>query len=366
MQILRCNDQLSPRRAGKAWIFLVIALVLAGGGVALFLFLRTKDVDDFDLVPRDALGFATLRVADILDSESGKKMMNAIEGTAGGDAIRQLHDYENDIGLKLTDIERISVVVVEPSQNEIWAVIHTKKDIDKEKVLKVIDKVAKYEEKKHEGRKYYAVGPGGEVAICFLSSRQAVVSTAPGMQKCLEVARKGPGSGALDDTVKLAAGDRYQLVAVANVNDILKIPKARKDLERDAGKDGIEGDLAKVFLTVKRVTYTARIDRKLTVALSAEFADADAAKNAVATIERGLQMARAKFAQEKRIPPEMKPLVDVIEQVKPKQDGATVTATMELDGEPLFGVTMFLFGRGPEKGPGPPRRNSDTTPPQQP
>src|SRR5262245_30604511 len=100
-------------RTGKAWIVVLVALVLVGAGVVVFFLLRNKDVDDLDLVPRDALGFVSSRVADALETEPVKKMQDNVvkmAGNGGGAAMGILSAVEEKIGLKLSDVERVTAV----------------------------------------------------------------------------------------------------------------------------------------------------------------------------------------------------------------------------------------------------------------
>src|SRR5262245_27542183 len=86
-----------PRRCrrstkqSKAWIWIAVAagLLLVGGGIGLWLLLRGGIDSDFDLVPRDAQAFITIRVADTFDSPLGKQMMDKI----GKDQVRQLEEF---------------------------------------------------------------------------------------------------------------------------------------------------------------------------------------------------------------------------------------------------------------------------------
>src|SRR5262245_60553612 len=90
--------------AGKvvAWI---AASVLAIGGIAalvLFFLGGSKASADFELVPRDAQMFATVRVAEVMEAPPIKKMLDAFKVMGGGEAnemMANLKEAEEKFGL---------------------------------------------------------------------------------------------------------------------------------------------------------------------------------------------------------------------------------------------------------------------------
>src|ERR1041385_6809523 len=81
---------------------------------------------DLAYVPADAQMFFTLRVADSLAAEQVQKMLAQI-GKLGlassNDPITQLKALEEKAGLKLSDVERVTMVATDLSKTEMWIVI---------------------------------------------------------------------------------------------------------------------------------------------------------------------------------------------------------------------------------------------------
>src|SRR5262249_34916195 len=105
------EDDRPRRRIEKSrkgvWIAVAAAgLLLGGGGLGLWLWLRGGISSDFDLVPRDAQGFVTLRVADALDTPSGKKFLDPM----GEKQLKELERLEGKLGITRKEIERVTLV----------------------------------------------------------------------------------------------------------------------------------------------------------------------------------------------------------------------------------------------------------------
>src|SRR5688572_24267147 len=95
-----------PVRQGKALPWVLLLLVLAGGGAAVwFFFLRGPGAPsaEFNLVPRDAAGFVTVRVADLTKTSLGKKLLETLSKNPQ-DPLARLEEMS---GLKPEDIERV-------------------------------------------------------------------------------------------------------------------------------------------------------------------------------------------------------------------------------------------------------------------
>src|SRR5262249_24123725 len=134
-------DRRRRRRRGKKskqwiWIAGAVTLLLVGGLVA-WLLLRGGIDSDFDLVPRDAQAFATLRVAALLDSPLGKKVADKLERQ-----MKPLEQFEAELGLSRKDIDRITGVLVDYEKETWWVIIQTKKAYDKDKLLAAAKKWA--------------------------------------------------------------------------------------------------------------------------------------------------------------------------------------------------------------------------------
>src|SRR5262245_7527061 len=217
-------------KKSKAWIWIGVAagLLLVGGGIGLWLLLRGGIDSDFDLVPRDAQGFVTIRVADALDSPLGTKMMDKF----GKGQLDQLAEIGKKAGLSSKDIERITVVLLNIDKKEVWGIIQTKKPYEKEKILAAAREEGKLEEKSHDGKQYYQLSSDNS-AFCFYSSNIIVYApSAKLLEKCLDLPKK-PKSGPLDDALEAASKRRNQFAAGFNVPSDLVGP-LRNQLPQEA------------------------------------------------------------------------------------------------------------------------------------
>jgi uncharacterized protein DUF1559 len=259
------EDRPRKRKKGgaKKWIFIGAGVAaVAGIAVLLWLLLGGGISSDFDLVPRDAQGFVTVRVADLLDTPAGKKLMGK-----AGDAEKQLKEFEDKAGLSLKDVERVTLVVADADKKLIWGIVQTSKAIDKDKILEAIGKPP---EKNHAGKTYYGKNDG---AVAFLGPKLAVVGSEDGVKACLEM--KKPGSGPLSDALKLASKKKYQIAGGVNVTAALA-----GQLQKGGRNAGPFKDL----LEVKAASFGIAVKDDLQLDFSAEFPDKDKAKSVASTI----------------------------------------------------------------------------------
>src|SRR5205085_3726432 len=97
---------------GKLWIAIAAGLLLlvGGGFAAWMLFFKGGSSAEFDLVPRDAAGFGTMKVSEMLKTELGKRVIELARKQDGG----ILQEFEKQVGLTLNDIDRATVVLADP------------------------------------------------------------------------------------------------------------------------------------------------------------------------------------------------------------------------------------------------------------
>jgi hypothetical protein len=224
-------EEVRPRRRrrkkSKLWIWIsaAAALLLAGGGVALWLLLRGVS-NDFDLVPRDAHVFITVRVADLVDSPLGKKVVDRLGVRAKG-----LEEWEAKIGLSRKDIERVTVVLPDVQQIDVaWIIVQTNKGYDKEKILSSFKQGGAVNEKKAGGKKYHVAGLRS--ALCFYSDRLLVWGSTSGMEKCLTLPK--PRSGPLDEVLEMASKKKNQYVVGLNLPPAM-MTQAREGMKQAGG-----------------------------------------------------------------------------------------------------------------------------------
>lgn len=333
--------QSSTRRAGKAWVWIVVAVaVLGGGGLALWLILSNKVSSDFDLVPRDAQMFATVRVADALETDQIKQLKAMLEQAAVPDIAKifqQQSALEDQIGLKLSEVERVTFVMDDQEKVHMWFLVHTKKDIDKDKVVAFLN--AK-QEKTYEG-KTYNWQDKTNLAFYLVNPRLAVIAPDKGMERCLDVAKNGPGSGPLKDALKLASKDKYHIVAGANVAKLLDMRDNRKGLKEKAeDEEGPRKKLALAALKLQTVSFAMRLDKDMDTEIVGEFENSDAAKDAVEGLEAEFDKLRAMLKENAENVPDAEPVISAFDKLKPVQSGSTVTLRVESGPMVLTGLML--------------------------
>ncbi|MBI1917777.1 MAG: DUF1559 domain-containing protein [Planctomycetes bacterium] len=335
-------NRLRRRRSvkkSKRWVWLTAAavLLLAGGGLGLWLLLRSGTSSDFDLVPRDAQGFVTLRVADILDSPLGKKLFDRL----GKQQAQWLEIVEKKIGLSLKDIERVTTVCKNLEQKEIWVIIQTTKACDKDKILSAM---VGAEEKSYDGKKYYHNNFSG-TAIHFYSRRVMVLGEEKGLKACLDL--KSPKSGPLDEALKAASKSKNQFAAAINLPSSA-LADARKKL---SGKQ----EKYRPLLELTTAYAVAAIKEDIEWELGVDFPDKDKARDAEKVTNDGLQELKKELAnKEKEIRDGIRLLGlgdpdraldqtrQFLEQLTPRASDRTVSLNWKVKGtEMLEGVEVF-------------------------
>ena len=176
-----------------------------------------------------AEGFVTVRVAALLETPTGKKLLDK-----AGDAKGQLKEFEDKLGLSLKDVERFTLVAVDAKKEVVWGIVQTSKALDKDKILKAAENPA---EKSHAGKKYYLKRDN---ALAFIGDKLLVGGPEAGVKKCLEM--KKPGSGPLSDALKMASKKNYQIAGGINVTGALAEQAApeREGRRRAEGRSGRE------------------------------------------------------------------------------------------------------------------------------
>jgi hypothetical protein len=177
----------------------VVLLAVVGLG-AWFLF--SGPSGDLALIPADAQGFATLRVADLWKTVPVQDVVQA----AGNDATDALAALEQATGFKPEDIERATVVVKDATANppSLWVIVSTTRPWDKKKVL---DAAGMPAAEKKQGDVVYHVAENGTGAFYLASPKTAVfASTEDALKACLAQQDRPVTKGPLAQAIKQAGG----------------------------------------------------------------------------------------------------------------------------------------------------------------
>jgi hypothetical protein len=128
------------------------------------------DLEDLALIPANARGFVSVRVADLWKSPAAQKAFADVRkrDPKSSDPTARM---EKEFGLRPQEIERISVV--SSDKGLVWVIVRTVKPYEERKILSRL-KGAK--QCVHRGRDYYrgADQQGREVAVWLASPRVVV------------------------------------------------------------------------------------------------------------------------------------------------------------------------------------------------
>jgi hypothetical protein len=267
-----------PARSGlpRLWVLIgLLALLLAAGGtgVAWWLthregvgFVPEKDgpeVTDVQLIPADAQGFATIRVAELWGMPEVRGTIEAgrQESPNQEDPIARM---ERETGLTPDEVERLHVVSIDAPRRRGWVVGRTVKPPNRERILsRLKDRIEQW----HEGRRYYLgkTEQGQEVAVHFGGPQLLVVSNEEGMKLCMEQAGKPAATGPLTPVIALLEGKSQVVLGVnpkGRLQETLKKQESLKEL----------GD-------IRLLRVTADIGKEAALDVRATTADEAAAKS---------------------------------------------------------------------------------------
>ncbi len=249
-----------PRREAPAakgsplpWIVgIVVLLVLVGGGIGAFFIFKDKDkgdvaggtgtgsgtgsgtgggqtntqapgaIQDVDLVPGDAQGFAMLRVADLWNADLTQKVLKEVLKSAppGTDPLAEM---QKNIGLTPADVERITAVAVDAEQKMGWAVVTSTRPLEPEQLLFTWFKGNKAEKVTHAGKTLHVVPTPdlGRLALCFVHDTLLVAGPEEGVKRCLNQIGGQRSAGPLDEAIKRAGEKHLVLLAGTPPPDIM-------------------------------------------------------------------------------------------------------------------------------------------------
>jgi predicted Zn finger-like uncharacterized protein len=251
---------------------------------------------DLDRVPRDAIAFCSLRVADTLKRPIAAALRKQLQDDP------TLSQFKLLLGLAVEDVERAVVVflALKPEVEGV-ALVTTIKPYERERLLFVL---APEKKEMKAGTATYYVGAKSPVGVYFLNERTFIVGLGKDVKKFLELPIGKDKPGLLSDALALAA-DTHTLVFGAR-------PKLLIPIEKQDVPAPFQGYLP--LLDAKSATLRLDADRDLRMDLRFAFADEEQAKKGEAATREALSMAsmitRQFPATLAKIPiPEFKPLL---------------------------------------------------------
>jgi DNA-directed RNA polymerase subunit RPC12/RpoP len=321
-------------RGGFPWVWVGVGMsLLVAGFAAWFFFLRSSvDLSAFDLVPRDAQGFFTLRPADVLKTELGKKAWEAINQKGAG----ELKQIQEKSGLTPHDLERVTGVFTDVERQVGWFIVNTSKPYDKSKVLAALDNP---QEKTHENRPYH-FSVKQDMGVFFVNDRQMVWGQEEGLRRCLGLPAK-PKAGPLDEAIAASAKNSRHMALAFNM-DFLRTVVSRQ----------MGAPLPPEVNEVKSVYFGATIGDQLVLDLGVDYTSRSRAKQEEAQTRAALTNAKNSLPALKMllqgqrdqlggVSPDViiKYVEKLIATAKVDKDGTLVTISASLDTREL--VTLL-------------------------
>lgn len=259
-------------RGGKAavWVLLVCLLLLAGGGFAAWYFFMRggPSAEALALIPADADGFVTVRVADLWGSPSVQKAW----AEAPDDQKQKLSEMEGKLGLTLADVERVTVVGKSVENETMWIVVSTKKPYDMDKIKGFVEQESreKLQEGTYKGKSYLHSPKGEKGSLYKLSDTTLVIAPEKGLHAAIDQQESPVKKGALADAISTASGKDHLMAAFAPPQGLLsQVP--------DSPPPGGPPMNLKALKQLQVGKLLGSLTEKLDLKLTLSFADAGAA-----------------------------------------------------------------------------------------
>jgi hypothetical protein len=285
---------------------------------------------DLEAVPPDALGFISIRPADLWDSEISRAIRAALRSRdpeTDQAALAELDRAEAFYGVRLETAERFTAVLLDPADNAMVFIISTLRPYDRDRLIKRLTPEAK--EFRSEGRTYFAGTKSGGKALHFLSDRSYVVGNEPALNRLFEHWARKQADGPLGTPRGLAA-QKHLLVASWNTPRIATVLRGQP-LPREA-------EPFRPMLSVRSASLTGDLTRELRLDLRLDFPGMEEAREGEKAVQAGLDLAQQFLDQGLRdlarnpTREQMGPFRRVVEQVQASVKAASVRGQGSLVG----------------------------------
>jgi hypothetical protein len=322
----RFTRRMAKRRVWP-WIAAAAALVLlvAGGVTAWLLWPAGAGASSADLalVPHDAVGFVSIRVADLWNSDFGKDAQKQLPML--GLSVGQLKEK---FGVTPEEIERASFVVPTEEPRTAWFVVAFKGAVDQPKVVKSL--FADAQETKADNKTYY-ISRKGQTAVHFSSPTIAVVGSPEAIQRFMAAKTAPAASGPMDEAIGLAQAGKHQIVGGFHLT-----PGLSQKLKALQGGMRGQARMFLPFLEVQSGTFTANLSDKTDTSLDLrlKFPDEPKAKKAKEAGDSALAFVKLAWPAIKAqmaggpLPPQAREMFNQVDQtlqeLKINQEGQVV------------------------------------------
>ncbi len=235
---------------------------------------------DLALVPRDALGFLSVRVADVLRTEGVKRLEQWAVKEAGAlfpASADWQAEIQKELGLRPDQVERVTVVALSAQSGSLVAVLSATQDIDRSLLLKGLNLGGR--EGLYHNRAVYTPEKTDQWAVHFMSRRVVVVAQTPSaLLSFLDRLPASDADGPLREALGLAAKDSHAVLGVNPAAFNLKTLAATLPEPYAAMRPLTEIESVAVLMRLKSTARTRDFGDLLQVDLRLAFRDDDGAK----------------------------------------------------------------------------------------
>jgi Protein of unknown function (DUF1559) len=325
------REGLSP--LARAGVVLLVLLLLGGAAYAAWEFhfkeaaaraRKSRGDTALALVPGDAVGFVSYRLADVWNSEQVRMIPPEVMG--------QITVLENKVGLKIGDVER--VVAVFPSaedQQSLWVAVETTKDIDQEKLKTALRAT---EESSLQGVTYFKSPGLQSTSIHFVHNKLLVIAPAREGMEAYVNGKPGQAGSPLFRGLSAAAGKATAVLAFHPPAPFMQrlgasLPPALAEFQG--------------LLDFQTITMTTEDEgTKETLQLWADFATANRATAAARTVRKLVAKGKKELKTVKAQIPESayNQIVTLLDQVKVEHQGPSLRVGLQYDEAMLIGALL--------------------------
>lgn len=306
---------------------------------------QQPQVTDLDLVPRDAVGFISVRVPGLLGNKQYVKLEQNLLKLVPEDFVKE---SEKHTAIKDEDIDRTTYIALD-DKGAVCALFSANKPYDQEKILK--EYAANVRKIEHGGKTIYLSDKKDNNtfndAIHFVNERILLMGTLEGVKGLLDRRPQPNATGPLSDALKLTTEDYDAVVGVNPPAD--KIAELRNSIPPDA-------KVYEPLLELQTITATVRWTDTVRLQVNVHYPDdtkaaaaKDSAAGAIGLVKTLWTFQRAAYAKDPnfaQILKEAAPLEKAIFGIAPEQDGKTLRLVLQLDEKLVASIVDAVGSAG--------------------
>ncbi len=293
---------------------------------------------DLALVPTDATCFVHVRVGEVWNSELGKNVRKQF-GKVLDEIVPQV---EKNLGVAIGDVERGTLVMLSPRDNDPVFILTTAKPYDRTKLLAVLG--ANPEENRHMGKTYYVAKEGRK---CIYPANDRVFALGE-VESIVQLLSAPSGKGSLGGALAEAAKGH---TATAG----FQIPEEERARAQNHPPPPVVAWIVPM-LDMQYATVTLDLGETIRIGAAVQFPDAAKAKRGLDSAQAGVAVLKPMLgtvldeASRQKELADFVPILKIAEQalnhVKVEQRANAVVAQASVPGGPqgVASLTTALGG----------------------